>query len=1234
MRTLATLVVIVACLTASWAVGGEAALNDKARMLLDYQSFMRGDRDGAVRFCLNASRELQGTPLAELAVRIALFYDPASLSSVAVGEAEARRILGSDSSDLAGEYRDLLRRFIARNLAAAGRRAEAMEVHRRRGLAMSWLVAGPFTGRGASNFESREFPETGDIFNEDVIKNPPDAERFRQWRRNPPWRALPENRAFPYVRPWRQTGLKDEGAMLLFTGLEMKEGDNRAVFHIFCETSWRLYVDGALVAEIDRSSRETPSEHLVPFSLTSGVHAVTLQVFPPGVGMEMEQVRTAVRLEADVPFAWNRDAVKPQPITSSSSRRDARRMKYLTDLAEARNQSPNLKMAYALACLEQGMRDEAAWWGETAAREAGNDVTLQFLAGVLTSLNPLLPDERRRDFATAWHRRALASNPDLVQSLLFLAKNASDAGRVREANEYLNRASALNPVSLDVSLAMGEWARKYASGSTARMVWDECSKAFPHSSIVQLSIASMPQDGFLDMNRRLEACRAAVEAGPYVPEASLKLAEALADSGNAQEAASVLRNALELFAGEVGVVERISTVYSRLSMYPEAMAALEEAVRLTPDNYLYWRRLGDLCMDSGDDALAKKYWRVSLAANPGQFELVDMLDFLSGSPNRLYNEGGYDAIAITAAVNPAVYSGDVVRLLDRSVLMFAEDGSYRRLTHEIDLARTRRGGETLTGIDSPGELLTARIVFPNGNTLEPEPYPGNDELRLPVIMPGAARELRVLEAAPVEGRVQPVVMPWFFQDPLGRVPFLLSEYVVRTPRNFPLVYVVRNLGSNVEFEFTQEEDADVYRWTAKLNMPSREPDAVHVSERVPSVEVGMKTSWDDIVFYELRQFEGRLVPSMRMRMLLDSLMQTTPDGRPDPLQSARAIYRYVCDNIDPTPTSEIAAHIHIDRMGDRRILLLSLLRAAGLDAYPAAARPGNDFLYPATWDLPRRELFTIPMIRLSIPNGGVYWLDVRFDSLPFGSITDDLSGATVLTFLPEGPLFETLPTLSAQESIAYKERTLRLPGRRGEPLDITGSSVRRGYLGMQRGKELADADAEARRQMILLALYPVFPDAILRRYDVLRSENADASSQERYEITSATRVEERPGGTRAVPLCLLPPQVISQQTRNLTRRQTTCHITTVHMAEDRNVFILPEGASFTKLPRPAQIPSRFGVYQLRVLRRGDKTVEIIRNYHIPAQRIPPWDWADFLDFLERVELAEKQWIMYSPGEEK
>ena len=1198
-------------------------LSDKARMLLDYQSFMRGDRDGAVRFSLSTSRDLVGTPLAELAVRVALLYNPAGLSSVGVGEVEARRVLGAES-ELSAEHRDALRRFVARAFATAGRREDAMAVHNRRGLAMSWLKAGPFPGR--QGMENRALPPGRDDADRDVVQNPPDAETFRRWRKNPPWRRIPENRSFPFVRPWSNVGGDVDGAMLIFTTVNLDDADNKSAFYVHAETSWRLYVDGALLSEVDRNVREAPLEHMIPYSLSPGRHTVMLQLLPPPPGVVAADARVALRLESDSAFTWDCEAAEPEPVRTTTSRRDPRPPRYIADLRKAAEDKPVLMAAYALACIEQRMPDFGSWWAEKAAQARPGDAVLEYIAALTTSMNTLLPPARRRDISLDWHRKALGNKPDLVPALLYMAGQASDSGKPREAADYLAKAYAVNPQSIDVLMARGEWAKRFASGATIRAVMDECARAFPNSPSVQIAASALPRGGFLDMDRRLAACRAALEAGPYVPETHLDLAEALADASSAGEAESVLKSALELFTGDAAVLRRIAEVYARLGMHAEATRVIADAVRITPEDHALWRRLGDFHMDAGERDLAEKYWRVSLAAKPGQFQLNDMLDYLDGVPPRTYGESGHDAIAVTAGADAGSYAGDVVRLLDRAVLTFAADGSYRRLTHEVDLALTRRGGESLTAIDNRGELLTARIVFPNGNTLEPEPYPGRTGLRLPVIMPGAAREVRVLESVQAE-RGSPAVKPWFFQDPSGRMPLVASEYEVRVPRGFPLEYTLRNVGGDeVDFELTREDDVDVYRWSARLSLPSREPDAVHVSERVPSVEIGVKTSWNEVVDNELRRLDGRLVPSMRMRALLPGLYRPAAGGRPNPLQAAKTIYRFVCDNIDPTPAGDTAAHIHVDRMGDRNLLLLSLLRAANLDAHPASARPAQAFMHPPGWELPSRTIFTVPMVRLDLPGGDTYWLDTRFDSLPFGKITDDLSGAMVLTFLPGGPLFETLPALPAEDSMVYKERAIRLPGA-DDPLEVSGRSLRRGMSGLLRDRQLADA--ESRRNLLLESIYPVFPDAVLLQFDVQHTDESEASSLERYEITSRSSVEDRGGGVLAVPLCLLPPGVISNETRNLADRRTACHIRSVHIGEDRNVFRLPDGGRFVRLPEPAHIPSRFGVYQLRVNPRGDNSVEIIRNFHIPAQRITPWNWARFLTFLERVDLAEKQWIEYS-----
>jgi hypothetical protein len=59
-----------------------------------------------------------------------------------------------------------------------------------------------------------------------------------------------------------------------------------------------------------------------------------------------------------------------------------------------------------------------------------------------------------------------------------------------------------------------------------------------------------------------------------------------------------------------------SAAYARLGDYARARAALLEAVRVEPDNFVTWALLGDLAVRHGDSALAKRYYGKAHALNP------------------------------------------------------------------------------------------------------------------------------------------------------------------------------------------------------------------------------------------------------------------------------------------------------------------------------------------------------------------------------------------------------------------------------------------------------------------------------------------------------------------------------------------------------------------------------------------------------------------------------------------
>ncbi len=1205
-------------------------LNEKARILVDYQAFVRGEPDSGVKFYIGRAVDFAGTPLAELALRLAMIHNPADFSAVNVGEAEARRILAPESA-ASPEVVDLARRYVARAQAYAGRRDEAMAVHRQRGLCLSWYAAGGFTDLAVLRPADAKavFDAASSISKEDIIAVPPTAAEFDAWAKNPPWRPIPESQTFPVVKPWQWAGGSGDGAVALRTGFVLENPDNRAEFHVFSETSWSIYLNGSLLATINHDGAEVPYEHVVRLPLSAEPHKLEVLLLPPPAGKRAEDMRFSLRLNTTSPSHWDREFAAAAHNVSIPVK-DAERLAYFQELAKLANSNTAMASAYAVAAAEQGMFDDATWFATAVATAEPENLNSQTLAGLVGMGNNLMPMGRRRDLAAARQRKALELRPDTVPALLFLARLADATGRPGDAERYIVHALQVNPTSLAVLKARAIWANKYAGPAEARDAWRVVAETYPNSLSAQIAVASMQPDKYVNMDNRLAACRAAVAAGGATPESRMLLGDAIADSGDTQAAAAMIRETLTAFPGDKDALVWAANLYLRLGLYEEASQTMSDAIRLAPWRADLWRRLGDIALETHKDELALRYWRVSLAAAPGQYELDDLVRTLSGDTEPLQYDGGYDAVALATREDPSKYKGDVVRLLDRSVVVMERDGSFRRLTHEVDLILTRRGGEMLADIEVPGEVLTARTIFPNGATLEPERVPGRKSLRLPALLPGSAREVQYLEHHAAVGSRPPRQLPWFFQHPGGEVPFLLSEYEVRTPKGYPLVKVLKDYGMNIDYEKTEEEHHDIYRWTARMGMSLNEPDSAHVSERLASVETGTPERWDDLVYHELRGLSGRLRASRQMLALLNSLLRRDGGGRLGPEDSAQAIYRFVCDNIrqQEDPERRPAAHYLVDRAGERNILLLSMLRAAGFNASPAAARPNKNLLYPPNWELPRQSLFTIPLVRLSLPGGPIVWLDTRFETLPFGKLTEDLSDATVIAFLPDGPRFERLPRLALADSEKVEERRILLPANNTNPIAVVGRLSQKGVDGLRRREFMTDAVNADRRLAMLESLFPVFPDAELTRLDILRPSEEDYFSIDRYEIESSALLEKRDDGVFAIGLCVAAPDIISAQARGMRERGSDCHIRHDYVFEDRNTFVLPEGGKFVSLPLSHYLPGNFGIYQLRVAQRVDNQVEVIRKFKFSAQRIKPWEWADFQLFLQEIDIAERQWIEY------
>jgi tetratricopeptide (TPR) repeat protein/transglutaminase-like putative cysteine protease len=216
---------------------------------------------------------------------------------------------------------------------------------------------------------------------------------------------------------------------------------------------------------------------------------------------------------------------------------------------------------------------------------------------------------------------------------------------------------------------------------------------------------------------------------------------------------------------------------------------------------------------------------------------------------------------------------------------------------------------------------------------------------------------------------------------------------------------VRTKFGDLKPTLTEEGSRRIYRWkTSNLKRKSEEELKAETDEPPsPAVQFTTFQSFEEVGQWYGRLQRERVEPTPEIRAKAAELTKgaTTDD------EKLKAIYNYVSLNFryigiafgmgryQPNPAADVLANQYGD-CKDKHTLLASLLKAAGLTAYPAlinaSRKTDTDMPSPAQFD----------HVITAIPQGDKYlWLDTTPEVAPFGFLFFNLRDKQALV-IPEG----------------------------------------------------------------------------------------------------------------------------------------------------------------------------------------------------------------------------------------
>ncbi|MBI4230195.1 MAG: hypothetical protein HY608_05100 [Planctomycetes bacterium] len=887
--------------------------------------------------------------------------------------------------------------------------------------------------------------------------------------------------------------------------------------------------------------------------------------------------------------------------------------------------APDDGWALAVAGLQEavdGTAPEAASFLEKAVGCLPSEPALRILLARQWPQSPHLPSQEARVHSRSAYEEALRLSPDAHAARLALAGMLAEDGRHREAIDALDEMLRRSPdhpgaLRLRLRIAAGQEGWQAQAIEDARHL----ARVLPSDPAARSVLRS-------DAERHGDL--AAVEAdlrahcASSIEDLSLLYGH-LRRHRREEDALALLDSLRESDPGDPDWEVERATLLDALGRTEEACVCLSAALGANPCLPHLHARASDLFLRWGDKERASAAARRALTLDPSQLELRRRLRYRQGDLDRFWEPYGADAPSLLAsAPNRGSFpDAPTLALLDETVDRLERDGAMTRITHRLVQVLDDRGRSLLQDLPIEGEPLVVRTHLPGGRFLEPVRIASEGSYTMPGLEPGAAIEylFREDKAGSWNGAFQAGL--FYFQDFNFTEPLLLSRYVLLRPAEIPSPVTAVHLEQLGDALSYREEPRD--GWIAQIwevrnqKRPKREANLPPVDEFLPHLIIGTVRTWEEILTGEA---EGHLRGAHPSPIVADWAAGVIGDTPPGSVEQAASLYRAMAERIQDGSVGE-ATHILLSGQGERLVLLKAALEGRGIpcDWVFARQRPEDSeagHLPP----FPAPGHYRVALLRLRGEGGRPdTWIDGRWRALPFGQVASDVAGMDAFVVTPQGAVPVRVPPGRFEDVLSSQVVDLRLqPDGRGAG-SLTWSEP--GAAGAGIKEQMFQAEQSQRRRWFDQYLNGWFPGASATGAEPSLPGIGDwgAPWQAHLDFGIALFAAQSAPGVRECALLLRNCDLVKTYGAQPDRDYPL--VVGEIRREDRVALRLP--ASWRPegdLPTTT-LATRFGVVHLNAAWDAEtNTLMIRRLVDIPAQRVAPGDFLEFLRFARAVDVAE------------
>lgn len=832
-------------------------------------------------------------------------------------------------------------------------------------------------------------------------------------------------------------------------------------------------------------------------------------------------------------------------------------------------------------------------------------------------------------------QKALELKPDFLKARIALAKiyqqrgSRSDNIWQKEANAIFAGLAPTSPGNPEVQEPL---FRATVHTLDEQIEFNECllKSDFTYNTARNQLINLYRQKG--DSPKALELCQEMLRINPYNYKTYKTIALIYKGQDDWEKAASAIKSGLAIAPEDTSLLTQLADYYLYQNQLKPAIASLETALKIKPqlkevEKHLKYLKSHEKEKDFWDGYEEKIAAYLEKAKSAQQTPAKESARWI------LYNQ----IIRVKPNGTSSVYVQQVIKIFDdngrndynyvaafpRGLDYYPTTKSdvkqakvYRQTPHPAPLPSGERKGE--------GDYLEIE-----GQYSENSPYASFPRLEIGDII---VFECQIDEVG--EGR---------YRDYFGLMcalqsrqdPVEISKLTLMSPKNKPVYYeAVRCANPNPQETTNDDLNLIVRTWTETDIVQIKDEPLMPASfELWPYIHFSTFKTWDEVAEW----FWGLAKDQLETSPELKAAVQKATENISDTRERIKAVYQLLVSSIryeyvsleshyfKPFKAADTFARKYGD-CKDTAILMIALLREAGIEADPVLIRAMPTQLGVVNTDLPSMKIFNHAIAHLSRPDGSDYFLDgtARYhgaEELPFMD-----QGAVAFVVSPTGkskclvtnfyPAMNNLTEASYDIEIypnrdaAWKEQTVV----RGQNAPLYRQAFQDG----------------TKQKLIFEQMYNKYfkgTAVSALEFSDLSDYNQPVTVKASLKVRDFGRTDGEKMLFRPMPF---PPQIYGAELADLTTAQTRHYDMVLYYPQtDKTKFTykIPQGYAVASIPENTELENDFAAYACSFNKTADNKIEVNIALTIKATRIPQAKYAEFREFCVKASKTAEQEII-------